>query len=66
MPVNVFTITGNLLPTSFNALFKFFSFDIKAVFGVGILNFSNKRADVSLLSQVNIADLVFNINAPEF
>ena len=66
MPVNVFTIIGNLLPIILIALSIFFSFDMKAVFGVGILNFSNNRADVSLLSQVNIDDLVFNIKAPEF
>ena len=44
----------------------FFSLDINAVLGVGILNFSNSKAEVSLLLQVNIAFLVLHINEPEF
>ena len=44
----------------------FFSFDINAVLGVGILNFSNNNAEVSLLLHVNIAFLVLHIKEPEF
>src|SRR6056300_442434 len=66
VPVNVLSMIGNLLPTNFTASSMFFSFETNAVLGVGIPNFSNNNAVVSLLSHVNIADRVFNINADEF
>ena len=66
VPVSVFNIIGNLPPIISKPDLILLSLDINAVFGVGKPNFSNNKAVVSLLSQVSIAALVFNINACEF